>query len=166
MRIVVTPFYRVVPELLGLDFELVEPEDVGTVEADLVLVPRDLWTGDHDDYSAGYAVPVSAASFSSLIASCARVGVLAGVDDRGILRAVKAVLDVWEPVGEGCLWSEKRFIRSLALDLGLRLSERCPRLRPDYEGGRVPSHGFEDALEALRVRSQALSSSPLKTSRR
>ncbi len=168
MNVAVTPFYRVVAELLGIEYETIDPEDVGNVGADLVLVPKDLWTGDHSDYRADYAVPVSAASFSSLVGSCARVGKLLDIEESVILRAVREILRVWnvDGVGSGCLWSDKKFIRALALDLGLRLSEGCPTVKPDYEGGRVPSHGFGEALEALRVRAQSLSSLARKTSRR
>ncbi|NPB01645.1 MAG: hypothetical protein GXO28_01885 [Methanopyri archaeon] len=168
MDVAVTPFYEVIVELLGVEHEVIDPGDVEKAEAGLVLVPRDLWTGDHSDYRADYAVPVSAASFSSLVASCVRVGKLLSVEDGVILRAVREVLGVWnvEDVGFGCLWSDKKFIRSLALDLGLRLEKGCPTVKPDYEGGRVPSHGFGEALEALRIRAQSLSSLARKTSRR
>ncbi len=159
MRIVATPYYARLLERLDLDVDVVDPdlEVLRRVEADVLVVPWDL-LDPRVKYRAEHVVPGSVASFSEALKTGLRVGVLSGSDVKNLMQFTASILRAWSefvPV-KGTARSEKRFVRELCWDLGVKISEHGTPVKPDYEGGGLPSHGFEDPLEALRARARYL----------
>ncbi|WP_088336435.1 hypothetical protein [Methanopyrus sp. KOL6] len=159
MKIVATPYYARLLERLSSDVDVVDPnpEVLQKTEADILVVPWDL-LDTKAEYRAEHVVPGSVASFSEALKTGLRVGVLSGYDVEDLVRFTSLILKVWSEFAplKGTVRSEKRFLRELCWDLGVKVSERGTPVKPDYEGGGLPSHVFEDPLEALRARAKYL----------
>ncbi|WP_456466729.1 hypothetical protein [Methanopyrus sp.] len=158
MRVVSTPYYARILRMVGLEVELARPDpsELREVEADLLVVPWELI----DRVSPGRArsvIPASAASFSEVVKTGLRAWVLAGGRDRDLRRFLDRVLDAWreEAPVSGSVRAEDRLVRELCWDLGVRVGAGRV-VAPDYRGGELPTHGFEDPLEAVRERARAL----------
>ncbi|WP_456481476.1 hypothetical protein [Methanopyrus sp.] len=159
MKIVATPYYARLLERLNLDVDVIDPdpEILRKAEADVLVVPWDL-LDSKGEYRAEHVVPGSVASFSEALKTGLRVGVLSGSDVEDLVRFTASILKTWSDLAplRGAVRSEKRFVKELCWDLGVKVSERGTPVKPDYEGGGLPSHGFEDPLEALKARASYL----------
>ncbi|HII70952.1 hypothetical protein [Methanopyrus kandleri] len=159
MRVVATPYYARLLERLSLDVDVVDPnpEVLRRTKADILVVSWDL-LDPGVEYRAEHVVPGSVASFSEALKTGLRVGVLSGSGVKDLVRFTVSVLKVWSEFAplKGTVCSEKRFVKELCWDLGVKVSERGTPVKPDYEGGGLPSHGFEDPLEALKTRARYL----------
>ncbi|WP_457619703.1 hypothetical protein [Methanopyrus sp.] len=162
MSVVATPYYARLLERLGLDVDVIDPdpEVLERAEADILVVPWDL-LDPKAEYRAEHVVPGSVASFSEALKTGLRVGVLSGSDVKDLVRFTASVLKTWSEFAplKGTARSEKRFVKELCWDLGVKVSKLGTPVKPDYEGGELPSHGFEDPLEALKVRARYLANS-------
>ncbi len=158
MRVASTPYYARILERIGIEAERVEPrpEALNSVEADLVVVPWEM-IDRVSPREARHVIPASAASFSEVIKTGLRAWVLVGGDERHLQRFLREVLDAWREVAplRGSVRAEDRLVRELCWDLGVRVGEGRV-LRPDYRGGKLPTHGFSDPLEAVTARARAL----------